>query len=130
MRFLVAGAIYLAKGALFSTIDTVAGENPLCVATSLIVTASFFSRGRFTRRAPWRPTSSRLIHSLCNVSVRSCRGALWFILRNEGRLPAALAAENLFRRHFKRQRLPEPPRLPNTENNPRDHPDASNDLRR
>jgi hypothetical protein len=39
MRFLVAGAMYLAKGALFSTMETVAGENPLCVATSRIVTA-------------------------------------------------------------------------------------------
>jgi hypothetical protein len=48
MRLLVAGAMYLASGALFSTIETVAGENPLCVATSLIVTAWFFSLGRFT----------------------------------------------------------------------------------
>jgi hypothetical protein len=39
MRFLVAGAIYLASGALFNTMETVAGENPLCVATSRIVTA-------------------------------------------------------------------------------------------
>src|ERR1700674_4208307 len=47
MRLLVAGAIYRARGALFSTIETVAGENPLCVATSRIVTAWFFSLGRF-----------------------------------------------------------------------------------
>jgi len=39
MRRLVAGAMYLASGALFKTMETVAGENPLCEATSLIVTA-------------------------------------------------------------------------------------------
>src|SRR6202158_66306 len=64
MRFLVAGAIYLANGALFNTIETVAGENPLCVATSFIVTAWFFSLGRFTRRAPRWPTSSRQTYSI------------------------------------------------------------------
>src|SRR5450755_4340434 len=48
MRFFVAGAIYRASGALFSTIDTVAGEKPLCVATSRMVTASFFVLDRFT----------------------------------------------------------------------------------
>src|SRR5258708_8312838 len=66
MRFLVAGAIYLASGALFSTIETVAGENPLCVATSLIVTAWLFSLSRFISRAPRWPTSSRQTHSPCN----------------------------------------------------------------
>src|SRR5579864_414670 len=73
MRLLVAGAMYLASGALFSTIETVAGENPLCVATSLIVTAWFFSLGRFTRRAPRWPASSRYTQSLYNrraVAVR------------------------------------------------------------
>src|SRR5579859_3599642 len=48
MRLFVAGAIYRASGALFNTIETVAGENPLCVATSRIVTVWFFSLDRFT----------------------------------------------------------------------------------
>src|ERR1700720_3392832 len=62
MRFLVAGAMYRARGALFSTIETVAGENPLWVATSLIVTAAWlFSLGRFTRMAPWCSASSRYV---------------------------------------------------------------------
>src|SRR5882724_11938826 len=42
MRFFVAGAIYRASGALFSTIDTVAGEKPLDFATSRIVMVWFF----------------------------------------------------------------------------------------
>src|ERR1700687_4880330 len=50
MRFFVAGAIYRASGALFRTMDTVAGENPLCVATSRIVTASFLPLDLFTGR--------------------------------------------------------------------------------
>src|SRR5258708_18869199 len=37
MRFFVAGAMYRASGALFNTIETVAGEKPLDFATSLIV---------------------------------------------------------------------------------------------
>src|ERR1700687_3661534 len=96
MRLLVAGAMYLASGALFSTIETVAGENPLCVATSRIVTAWFFSLGRFKG----------------NSSL------------------AQIILDNLLRRHLKRQRLPEPPRLPNPERNPRDHPDAAHHFRR
>jgi hypothetical protein len=47
MRFFVAGAMYLASGALFSTIDTVAGEKPLAVATSRIVTVEDLALGRF-----------------------------------------------------------------------------------
>src|ERR1035438_6891806 len=50
MRFLVAGARSRANGALFNTMDTVAGENPLCVATSRMVTAAFLPLGRFTGR--------------------------------------------------------------------------------
>jgi hypothetical protein len=69
MRLFVAGAMYLARGALFSTIETVAGENPLCVATSLIVTAWLFSLGRFTRMAPWWSASSRRIITFAIVAA-------------------------------------------------------------
>src|SRR5579859_2752424 len=69
MRRLVAGAIYLASGALFNTMETVAGENPLCVATSRIVTAWLDSLDRFTRRAPWWATSSRQTDAICNASA-------------------------------------------------------------
>src|SRR5207248_3448113 len=46
--FLVAGAMYRAKGALFSTMETVAGEKPLRFATSFIVTASGLREDLFT----------------------------------------------------------------------------------
>src|SRR5437660_6583694 len=109
MRLFVAGAMYLASGALFNTIETVAGENPLCDATSLIVTAWFFSLERFTRRAPWWPTSSRQNHSIANtVGTRRL----------------------LLRRYLKRKWLPEPTRLPNAENDSRDHPYSTQNLRR
>src|ERR1700674_375181 len=52
MRFFVAGAMYRASGALFRTMDTVADEKPLWVATSRMVTASFLPLGRFTGRRP------------------------------------------------------------------------------
>src|SRR4029077_10096205 len=48
MRFFVAGAMYRASGALFSTIETVAGEKPLEFATSLIVMVWSFPLCRFT----------------------------------------------------------------------------------
>src|SRR5580704_15074314 len=48
MRFLVAGAMYRASGALFSTMETVAGEKPLACATSRIVIVRFLLLGRFT----------------------------------------------------------------------------------
>src|SRR6267378_616749 len=48
MRFLVAGAMYRASGALFSTIETVAGEKPLDFATSRIVMVRFLLLTRFT----------------------------------------------------------------------------------
>src|SRR5689334_6172124 len=105
MRFFVAGAMYRASGALFNTIETVAGENPLCVATSLIVTAWFFSLGRFTRMAP-------LVAYIITLAL--------------SRLQCSL----LLRRRLKRKWPPEPIRLPNAERNSRDHPDGSQDLRR
>src|SRR6266704_7171497 len=48
MRFFVVGAMYRASGALFNTIETVAGEKPLDFATSLIVMVWFFPLCRFT----------------------------------------------------------------------------------
>src|SRR5882762_4741861 len=109
MRRLVAGAMYLASGALFNTIETVAGENPLCDATSLIVTAWFFSLERFTREAPWWPTSSRQNHSIANTD-------------GTRRL--------LLCRYLKGERLPEPTRLPNAKNDSGDHPHSTQNLRR
>src|SRR6266481_9117596 len=49
MRFLVAGAMERARGALLRTMETVAGENPLAFATSRMVIVRFFSLARFTR---------------------------------------------------------------------------------
>jgi hypothetical protein len=46
--FFVAGAMYRASGALFSTMETVAGEKPLAWATSLIVTIFTFPLCGFT----------------------------------------------------------------------------------
>src|SRR6266436_1353485 len=129
MRLLVAGAMYLASGALFSTIETVAGENPLCVATSLIVTAWFFSLGRFTRRAPRKPASSRHTHSLYNRRAVVGRDLVYPEERNS-RPSRFRCLATLLRRHFERQRLAEPARLPNSKYNPGDHPDAPDDLRR
>jgi hypothetical protein len=48
MRFFVAGAMYRASGALFRTMETVAGEKPLAFATSRIVIVPFLPRARFT----------------------------------------------------------------------------------
>src|ERR1700731_290506 len=48
MRFFVVGAMYRASGALFSTIETVAGEKPLDFATSLMVMVWFFALCRLT----------------------------------------------------------------------------------
>src|ERR1700719_4827853 len=109
MRFFVAGAMYRARGALFSTIDTVAGEKPLCVATSRMVTAAFFPLGRFTGRA----SSAGII-----------------ILPESPNLQSLLHAQLLFRGHFKRQRFPEPSRLPDPEKNSHGHPDTPHDHRR
>src|ERR1700704_4197634 len=66
MRFFVAGAMYRASGALFSTIETVAGEKPLAVATSLMVMVWFFPLCRFTA-APPGELSSGVCRSNCNV---------------------------------------------------------------
>src|SRR5215468_12557210 len=62
--FLVAGAIYRARGALFRTMETVAGEKPLEFATSLIVTAADLPDGRFTGFSA--PASLGRIVPLCN----------------------------------------------------------------
>jgi hypothetical protein len=85
------------------------------------------------------PPDSLILQPLDDrVRPGRCRVARQFILRNEGRVPAALVAEPSifkiaqhfsFRGRFKRQRLPEPARLPNAKSNPRDHPDAANNLR-
>src|SRR6266478_379839 len=66
MRFFVAGAMYRASGALFSTIETVAGEKPLDFATSLIVMVWFLPLCRFTRPPP-AELSSGVCRSNCNV---------------------------------------------------------------
>src|SRR6267142_3379756 len=52
MRLLVGGGIYLARGALFSTMETVLAENPLVLATSRIVTAAFFFVSRCFKSCP------------------------------------------------------------------------------
>src|SRR5229473_1864206 len=66
MRFFVAGAMYRASGALFSTIETVAGEKPLDCATSRIVMVWFLPLCRFTP-APPEALSSGVCGSNCNV---------------------------------------------------------------
>src|SRR5260370_12520159 len=66
MRFFVAGAMYRASGALFSTIETVAGEKPLDLATSLIVMVWVPPLCRFTP-APPEALSSGVCAMNCNV---------------------------------------------------------------
>src|SRR5438270_7284544 len=100
--------MYRANGALFSTIETVAGENPLCVATSLIVTAWPFSLGRFTRMAP-----SELHHC-----------ATLMLIANH------VKRSRLLCRRIEGKRAAKPIRLPNAESNACNHPDASHNLRR
>src|SRR3984893_13348776 len=109
MRFFVAGAMYRANGALFSTMDTVADEKPLCVATSRIVTASFLPLGRFTG---WASSADHII------------------LPESPNLQRLPHHNLLFDGRFKRQRVPEAASLPDAEGNSRDHPDAAHDLRR
>jgi hypothetical protein len=67
MRFLVAGAIYLASGALFRTMDTVADEKPLSVATSRIVTVELLLLWRLNAGLPPAPSSFRH-NAECNLS--------------------------------------------------------------
>src|SRR5262252_6195707 len=57
--------MYCARGALFNTMETVAGENPLALATSRIVTALPLSPSRFMPLSLW-PASSGNFGSDCN----------------------------------------------------------------
>src|SRR5262249_58726332 len=89
--------------------ETVAGEKPLCVATSRMVTAVLLPPGRFT-------------------AVASC--AVTIILLDSPtlqRLPIVLrhrfVCATLFGGQFKRQWLAESSRLPEAEGNPGKHPD-------
>src|ERR1035437_4998710 len=52
MRFFVAAGMEGASGALFSTMETVAEENPLAVATSRMVTVEFIVLWRFNAVSP------------------------------------------------------------------------------
>src|ERR1700722_7748242 len=64
MRSFVFAGMNRAKGASFSTNETVVDENPLARATSRIVTDEAFRRRRFTIKLekPPRPKSQRIIH--------------------------------------------------------------------
>src|SRR5260370_18308759 len=66
MRFFVAGAMYRASGALFSTIETVAGEKPLDLAPSLIGMVWVPPLCPFTP-APPEALSSGVCAMNCNV---------------------------------------------------------------
>src|SRR6266851_4113311 len=57
-----------ASGALFRTMETVAGEKPLRFATSLIVTASDLLDERFTRF---------FVAASSGISLLDCNGALF-----------------------------------------------------
>src|SRR5580704_18440630 len=94
MRFFVAGAMYRANGALLSTMETVAGEKPLCVATSRMVTAAFFPLGRFTGRG----SSAGIIILLESPNLQS-------LLHAQAPIPRALQTTA----------VPEPSRLPHPE---------------
>src|SRR5712692_411758 len=102
MRFFVAGAMYRANGALFSTIETVAGEKPLDFATSLIVMVWFFPLCRFTGMST---SAGMIIILLASLTTQ------WV------RLPIATS----FRGHLKRKLLPEAARFPHPESDPRTH---------
>src|SRR5262250_1384862 len=80
--------MYCASGALFSTIETVAGENPLAFATSLIVTARLLPLFRFTLGSLW-PASSGNFASECN-------GGLIFALRYSGGISNESGSRNPF----------------------------------
>src|SRR6267142_6412408 len=111
MRFFVAGAMYRASGALFSTIETVAGEKPLDVATSLIVTVWFLPLCRFT-------------------GMSASAGATIILLESLMMQWAPRKTPASFRWYLKRQRFAEPARFPYPEGNSCDHPDGTDDLSR
>src|SRR5258707_755740 len=110
MRFFVAGAMYRANGALFSTIETVAGEKPLDLATSLIVMVWFFPLCRLTAMS----TSAGM-----TIMLPGSRMAQWV------RLPLAAS----FCGHLKGKLLPEAARFPHAESDPRGHPDRARNHR-
>src|SRR5712675_2591077 len=60
--------MYRASGALFKTMETVAGEKPLRFATSLMVTASDLLDERFTRF---------FVAASSGISLFDCNGALF-----------------------------------------------------
>src|SRR2546423_5157788 len=97
--------MYRANGALFRTMETVAGEKPLDFATSRIVIVWFFSLCLFTK-----------------TGFPGC-----IIIRPEppNMQPALPSAKSLLCGHFKRQLFPEPARLPHSERNSRDHPNRT-----
>src|SRR5215467_9146816 len=101
--------MYCASGALFSTMETVAGENPLDVATSRMVTLVPLPPARFTVPSLW-PASSGISGSDCNLGL-------------------ILVPGRLFRGRLKRKLLAETFRLPNAECHTERHPDCSQDLR-
>src|SRR5690242_1557939 len=111
MRFFVAGAMYRASGALFSTIETVAGENPLDFATSLIVIVWFFPLCRFT-------------------GLGASAGATIILLESLMMQWAPLLSGASLRRYLKRELFAEPARFPNAERDACDHPDGADDHRR
>src|SRR5260370_27464970 len=110
MRFFVAGAMYRANGALFSTIETVAGGKPLDFATSLIVMVWFFPLCRFTAMSTSAGMIIILLESLTPQWVR---------------LPLAPS----FPGHLTKKLLPEAARFPHPECDPRSHPDRAHDHR-
>src|SRR5260370_13450229 len=110
MRFFVAGAMYRANGALFRTIETVAGEKPLDFATSFIVMVWFFPLCRLTAMSTSEGMNIMLLGSLT---------AQW------SRHPLAAS----FCGHLKGKLLPEATRLPHAESYPRCHPDRARNHR-
>jgi hypothetical protein len=72
MRFFVFVGMKRARGASFSTNETVVDENPLARATSRIVTDEFFCLLRFTIELPRRLQIARgMIHLLALVVENS-----------------------------------------------------------
>src|SRR6266446_1547475 len=99
--------MYRASGALFSTMETVAGEKPLDCATSLIVIVWCFPLCRLTKSGD---SDCIIIHpEPPNMQTPS------------------FLAESLFRGYFKRELFPEPARFPHSERNACSHPNRTDD---
>src|SRR5579859_712932 len=123
--------MYRASGALFSTMETVAGEKPVALATSRMVTSPRLFRAFIRRlarlssgdkpgnskskRVPLAPKPVRQRRELCLHGLQGWRSELEVLL---------------FRRDFERHFLAEPGGLPHPIGHAQCQPDCARNFRR